>query len=302
MSDWQSDDDDSNSNSDFDWDIEEDEDEKSTSNIEKDKTTNIEEDCTTTPEKTTDILQHIDTINSSKVNFEKLERFQWNTIEIKYTNRVLTVLDSMRRLGQKSANYEIDKHKEYETFMVTGEEIYLEIVRPVLVELGYVKNDIIKEEEKETDDRKYIIVDGKKCYVYRRHKKKPKKKKKKKKKRRGMSKEQIIRNNTKDLVKKSLNNIVEMFKKMGLNCQYCFNVKYLELRLATFIHCVNYIINNHINNKQCYELIIGINKTLDIVEEKDELIIGINKTLDIVVSKQACQDLKFYRDKLIKQC
>ena len=130
-----------------------------------------------------------------------------------------------------------------------------------------------------------------------------------------MSKEQIIRNNTKDLVKKSLNNIVEMFKKMGLNCQYCFNVKYLELRLATFIHCVNYIINNHINNKQCYELIIGINKTLDIVEEKDELIIGINKTLDIVeekneptnkgirgVSKQACQDLKFYRDKLIKHC
>ena len=78
MSDWQSDD--SNSNSDFDWDIEEDEDEKSTSNIEKDKTTNIEEDCTTTPEKTTDILKNIDTINNSKVKLEKLERFQENIL------------------------------------------------------------------------------------------------------------------------------------------------------------------------------------------------------------------------------
>ncbi len=273
-----------------DWDI----DEKSISNTEEEKLANIKEEKTTTPEKTTDILQHVDTIDSSKVNFEKLEKFQWNSIEIKYTNKlVLTVLDTMRRLGQEYANYEVDKHKEHETFMVIGEEIYLEIVRPMLVELGYIDKDIIKEKEEEKDDRNYIIVDGKKCYAYRKHKKKvKKKKKKKKKKKRGMTKEQIIRNNTKDLVKKSLNNIVDMFKKVGLNCEYCFNIKYVELRLATFIHCVNYIINNRINNKQCYELIIGINKALYIVEERKEKL----------TSKQACKDLRFYRNKLIKYC
>jgi hypothetical protein len=183
-------------------------------------------------------LERIDLVDSKKVNFAKFSQNQWNKIEKKYKDPMKNaVLDAMCKLGG------INTKETQSNLLVCGNETYKDIVRKKLKQLKYVEEGV------------FII------------KKKGKKKKKRgrKKKKKGMSKEEIIKQNTIRQVENDISEVVEAFKS-GTNNRHGFSSKYVEIRLANFMHIMNHLMNNKSTKGSCYEIIIGSMKALNNVK------------------------------------
>nr|QBK88834.1 MAG: helicase [Mimivirus LCMiAC01] len=223
-------------------------------------------------DKSIDIYRNIEQVDSNKTSFNKFSQCQWNKIEKKYNDPLMyAVLDMMDRLGSND-NAAI---KQKTKLKVCGNNIYIEIMRPELESLGYV-------------DRILRRGGGKKRKDGRGKKKKRKRGNKKKKK--GISKAEIIMQNTKRLMVEEMNTAVDGYRKYGITMCYGFSSQYAEIRLCTLIHCINYVLKHKSSLSSCYELIMGTVKTLHNVKEMDG------------ISSLACFDLSYCLDNLKSHC
>jgi hypothetical protein len=209
--------------------------------------------------------------------YRKFDRSQWNKIEKRYDDPITnTVLDAMCKLGNPNSNI-----KEFKkTLKFCGDEIYLSI-RPALVKQGYVPDLLIEKIKKE----------------------KGKDKKKNKKAKDKPGKEEIIKKNILSSFTNCFEETLATFSDKKFNGTFGFRSQYAEIRVITLIYAVKFLLNKlvlipsnsviFLNEKlmpQCYELILGIKKTLHNINS----IPGIS---NIIIG-----DLKFAYDKLIKCC
>lgn len=212
---------------------------------------------------------------SKQTSFAKFGRAEWNKIERNYDNPyIIRVLETMCRL--EDPNY---KPLTLSSLTSCGDNVYNQIIRPELVKLGFLKEELVQNKKKKNNVKKH-----------------------KNNKKRGMTAKEIREKNTTSKVRASLLDILKVIKytltpvARGLPLQVSvgsgrdlspmgFKSKYVELRLATFIYYVYYHINGN-NEEKAYELVIGIAKTVSNVEKIRD------------VSKTALNDLQRYYKKL----
>lgn len=207
--------------------------------------------------------KNMENTNASS-QFKKLNRLQWNKIERNYEDPITkAVLNTMQKLGS-SSNETIDITSDVK---ICGNEIYLNI-RKLLLDNGLIDiityNDIIKTE---------IPI-------------KPKNKKNKKNKTK-LSKDEMIATNTIKHVSKNIEEVIKTFSYKKYNVSYGFRSPYAEIRLITFMYAIKFLSTSPINLPNCYELILGIKKTLS------------NIHLLKNVSIQSIQDLTLMYNKFV---
>ena len=132
----------------------------------------------------------------AKTGFLKLDQNQWNRVEKKETNpHQVSVHAALAELGS-GVKTTVDTESTYDT---CGELIYLEVVRPTIVELEFVN--------------KKLPLNGN-------NDEKATKKKKGNNKKKGMTREDIIRANSLKRVTESLERTLTTLDKNKLNSSY----------------------------------------------------------------------------------
>jgi hypothetical protein len=213
-------------------------------------------------------------------NFTSFDQNTWNSIEQRYPPLTIGVLNAVQALAN-------DKHETLTNahVQVTGEEPYLAI-RQDLVDMGVV-NGVKTRKSKagvkpgaktsaKTSAKPNVLPKGKKG--------------------KGMTKEEIIRQNTLEKTKQFFVDFIKIVKSQRhgeKNYTYAFNAQYAEMRLVAFMCLVkDYIALKDPKQKEiyCYELIIGIAKTL----------VNIRSLPNISIT--ACDDLQQLHEKLIADC
>ena len=209
------------------------------------------------------------TENAKNTSFRRFNQREWKEVERVYLDKITnTVLEVMRKLG----NEKITIHENTSNLKFCGDEVYLAI-RNQLVERGYCPNIIIEEPTNEKQNKKKTNA------------------KNNKKSNGKLSREEIIKKNILSTATDNLKETLNTFTDKKYNITYGFNSKYAEIRLITFMYAVSFWIKkNTVNEAHCYELILGIRKTLNMFSQMNG------------VSKIACDDLKFAYNKLISYC
>ena len=186
-------------------------------------------------------------LNATLNKKEKKSLIDWRMIEKRYKdNHTINVINAMMNLGDKN----IEKKIEEREYKAVGEEIYKEYIRAVLEKLEYVKG--IKKNKKE---KKKVI-----------------------------KKKEIIRmENTKKMIEREIEKMKLSFK-MGNEKGYRSNI--VEIRLATYIHYSNMMLRKETKKEEIYEMIIGIEKTLENIK-------GIEN-----ISEQSIKDMKETSERL----
>jgi len=175
---------------------------------------------------------------SKRTAFAKFTTLQWNKVEKVYeSTHMKNVLAAICNLGSddKSVQTQTSTNQTY------GDEIYLDIVRPSLVKLNFVPKQLPSAYKKPVVKVQTV----------------------KNKKKKGISKDDIIKENTLRRVQKALVEILPSFDMKKLNTGYGFSSSYAEMKIMTLIYLINYLINQEDRNElECYEVIIGAAKTL----------------------------------------
>lgn len=199
--------------------------------------------------------------------FKKLSKLQWNKIEKSYDDPITkAVLDTMQKLGGDTENtIEITSNVK-----VCGNDVYISN-RKLLFDQGLIDADT------------YIIPNS--------DNKTTGKKKKNKNKKIKLSKEDMITNNTIKHVSKNIEEVIKTFSYKKYNVSYGFHSPYAEIRLITFLYAIKFWTETKpINLPHCYELVLGIRKTLN----------NINMLKNI--SSQSIIDLTRMYNKFSKYC
>jgi len=174
----------------------------------------------------------IQTSDKNKKDGMKNILIEWSNIEKKYQDiHTIAVMNAMMNLGNENIEL-LNQHKNYKT---CGDELYLEFIRPLLVKLDYVT-------KKNIPISKEII------------------KKNKNNKKKSFSVEEIKLINTKEKLKGMMEDLVLSFKTVN---KRGYRYQIVEIRIATFIHESNILMSKESNLEDCYEMIIGIEKTLE---------------------------------------
>lgn len=197
--------------------------------------------------------------------FDRFGREQWNKIEKYYEDALTkTVLKLMCDLGAEGVFHKDTMQKNLK-FM--NDESYL-MIRDTLVSEKLVPAITI-EKIKPVKDAK---------------------KKNKKANPNKLSKDEIIKKNTMEMINKNLNETLATFIKDRFNGSFGFRSPYAEIRMITLIYGVNYLLNSQkkFSMAQCYELILGIKKIIN------------NFATFSDISKMALNDLKYAYEQLIK--
>lgn len=196
---------------------------------------------------------------------KKFQHQEWKDIERKFENPITNmVLNMLAVLGNEN-----DSYNHQNSLQTCGDEIYVTF-REIMVNLKYVDKDIPTDIPKDVPKE----VDEKKKGIKKEIKKEIKKLSKK---------DEIIRNNIFEKFKKTLESTIGTFSNDRINCQFGFRSPYAEIRLITFMYCASYLMKSNkknINYSSCYELIIGIAKTLHNIKSMPN------------ISKIACADLR----------
>lgn len=223
-------------------------------------------------ELNSDAMQQILSLSndSHSIDFGRFSQSQWNRIEKKYSNPImLTVLNAMCTLGNSQ-----NKFTDEINFTTCGDENYINIIRPELVELNYVKKEIHPAFDKRNNNRA--------------KKTKRTKKTKRNKKKRGLTKEDIIKQNTTNTLTNNMNDVFKSFSSKKIN-KRGFNSQYAEIRLCTLMQCINYMLTNDVHRGECFELIVGLAKIINNIKQ----VPGLSKLIcyDIM---QSCARLAQY--------
>ena len=202
---------------------------------------------------------------SQSTQFKKFGKTEWGKIEKMYDDPITnSILEAMRKLG----NEKLSLSELKSNLKTCGDEIYLEI-RPLLIEHGIIdKSDKIAIKEKvEIKKKKSKKITGK------------------------LTKDEIIKKNIMSTVLKNLEDTLKTFSGTLYNVVYGFNSHYAEIKLVTFIYAINFWLKSSIPNfAQCYELVLGIRKTLNNIRNLEG------------ISQIACNDLKKAYMRLLKYC
>jgi hypothetical protein len=200
--------------------------------------------------------------------FTKFTHGQWNKVEKTYDPITKAVLSVMKNLGGGDTE-SVELKASVKT---CGDEVYKGL-RKILYE-----NNLL-------DTETYSL------YKNSPKQNKNKKKNKKNKKKNGLSKEEMIRQNIITRVNKNMEEVLKTFSYKKYNITYGFHSSYAEIRLVTFMYAIQYWMKQkEVNMAQCYELVLGIRKTLH------------NLHLLKNLSKIAISDLKSMYNKLIEYC
>jgi hypothetical protein len=221
------------------------------------KTTVTDIPVTKTDEREKEREQDIDFVKGKGATFTKFDKDQWNRVEKKIDDPFTKLVHGMMcNLGDSRNEVSIGETK----IVTIGDDIYLDIIRPELVNRGYVSKIVpkVKLQKKNKGGNK-----------------------KGKQKKKGITKEEIIRQNTLKRVQNSFESILNTFSDKKLNVTYGFRSNYAELKCVPFMYAVHFIQNNEVKIQEFYELIIGIAKTL--------------KNIDMFkgVSLVMCKDLEY---------
>lgn len=217
---------------------------------------------------TNNMISDIKGENSEATQFKKFDRTQWVKIEKIYEDPLTNViLETMRRLG--NADFKVDEVAN--NLKTCGDEIYSKI-RPILIEKNIIDKNIPITIKNKGQSKTANV-------------------KKNKKAGNKLTKEDIIRNNIMSNVNKNIDEMLKTFASKRFNATYGFNSQYAELKLITFIYAINYCITSKNQDaSQCYELLIGIRKTLHNIKNMQYL------------SEIAYNDLLYSYKKLGKHC
>lgn len=210
--------------------------------------------------------------DQTKAAFRRLTLDQWNKIEIKLDGFMMEVVNMMIRLGK------MDMSKTSTSFDIEscGEEVYLTVIRPLLVE------DHILRTLEESKEESKAVESGKK--------KKGKKGGKKGKNPNKLSKEQIIQQNKARKIRDHLNEIMGLLRGTNFKAQRGFTSRYVEFRIVTLMYCIKRLSQERrISELDAYELIIGAKKVLNVVNRIED------------VSTTICRDLEKMVRKLVRQ-
>ena len=211
-------------------------------------------------------------LNSQNASqFKKFSRLQWNKIEKSYDDPITkAVLDAMQKLG---LNNNAETTEIVTDIKICGDEIY-ENIRKSLFDKGLIDADT------------YIAKESDLKQVQKKSKNKNKKRPNQK-----LNKEEIIKNNTVLHVSKNMEEVIKTFSYTKYNVAYGFHSQYAEIRLITFLYAIKYWTDTKpINLPHCYELVLGIRKTLN------------NIHLLKNVSKIAINDLTRSYNNFVKYC
>ncbi|ARF09724.1 hypothetical protein Indivirus_2_103 [Indivirus ILV1] len=205
---------------------------------------------------------------NQQAQFKKLNKLQWNKIEKSYEDPIIkAVLDTMQKLGSENENT-TDITSDVK---VCGNDIYIDN-RKLLFELGLIDTDT------------YITTSKNKNT-------KNKQKNKNKKATGKLSKEDMIINNTIKHVTKNLEEVIKTFSYKKYNVSYGFHSQYAEIRLITFMYAIKFWMETKpMNLAHCYELVLGIRKTLNNIHMLKN------------ISDQAVYDLTEMYKKFVKFC
>ena len=202
--------------------------------------------------------------NVDKTQYSKFLKKEWTAVEKPYENQVTKdVLGQLIALGKGTNldNSEIN-------IMVCGDKFYAES-RNLLKNFLPINESLVIDQNEENENKKNT---------------------KKKLKKQIKKKDEIIAQNIKAKFMQLLDNALSSFKSKKLNSSNGFRSLYAEVRLITFMYCCNYFINNKQSDSECYELVIGIGKTLKCLKNLNGL------------SQICCQDLNYNLEKLKNFC
>lgn len=212
-------------------------------------------------------LDEPEIIKNEKTRFSSLKKDQWREIEQPISSFTTQVLNTMKRLGSDDTS-----NQHIKNVQVCG-DIY-DLIRP-LIEKG--RKNKIELVDKADDKPKEMAI--------------KKKGGKKANKKNVPSKEQMIINHKKDKAIKLLNVALDSFSWKVLNSSVGFRSDYAEIRIITFIYCIEFVIRNRIKAKETsYELVKGGEKMLENIKE----LVG--------VSQIAIQDMRKSIDRLKLYC
>jgi len=203
-------------------------------------------------------MEHLESKNNNqdRTRFKRFTKSEWNKIEKKYNDPIMdTVLDTMSQLGNNTLNFDSNSRLK-----ICNDEIYLKI-RPILVDFGLLHHNIPVP-----------------ITTVPKNKKKPQK----------MNKNEIIMKNTMENITRALSDTLKTFSFSKLNCSYGFNSQYAVIKIITFMYCAKFLLDSKcVNMAKCYELIMGIKKTIHNISKIE----GLSKIIH--------DDLSEYCDKLI---
>lgn len=214
-------------------------------------------------------MDNITLEKSKQTSFAKLGRVEWNKVERKYNNpHTLTVLGEICKLGDPTyKSFEADNK-----FVACGDTIYNKLIRPALVKLDCLPKLPKKTKSEISNNKPKSKISNKK------HNKK-----------KGLTAKEIREKNINDKVKNVLKNTVRAINNTDELNTIGFKAQYIEIRLLTFMYCVQYYMTKKVSYGQMYELIIGITKTLSNIKN----IKNLSKTAyeDTI---QCCEKLEIY--------
>ena len=101
-----------------------------------------------------------------------------------------------------------------------------------------------------------------------------------------MGKEDIIKQNIINNVNKILESTLATFKTNNFNPSFGFNSSYAEIKIITMMYCAyNLMSRSQIQYEKCYELVLGIKKTLYNISQLEGLSPSIISDLETVYKK-----------------
>ncbi len=200
-------------------------------------------------------------VNNKDVCFQKLDRDQWNTIEKRVNSFNKQVIECQKKLGYDGNNKFILINKK---IMCCGDMLYDSIIYPKLIKEKFLEKKKIKETKE----------------------KKKKVKGKKKRKTKDEKIQEIIMKKMKKKIEENLDHIINSIKKNDI-IETSFISNFIELRLIGLLHQSNkYLKKKKIINyeKDVYELIIGLNKSIISVKEYNNYSIKIIDELENIMN------------------
>lgn len=233
----------------------------------------------TTPDTIVDTndINKLSGTSNDHTKFEKFGQGSWKKIEEMYNENTLNILSVVSSLGDDISDTTNTTNK----IQTIGDENYLKI-RPDLVKAGIVDKTVPIlisgiNSDASNNKKKSNNTNGPK------HRKGPQK----------ISKEEVIKQNIFNQTKKLFADVINTIKTNSsgrVNCQYAFNAKFAELRLIGLMYMAKNCLKIKNNEQECYELSIGIAKTLN------------NVSIFNGVSKVAREDLRILYDALNNKC
>ena len=192
---------------------------------------------------------------TTQTTFHKLGKSEWNEIETQLDPLTNLVLDALCKLGGNSKGIENYKSNQLK---ICG-DIYDLLIKKELIKIGILTP--INQNETKVN-----------------HKKKKNKNKNKK-----MGKEDIIKQNIINNVNKILESTLATFKTNNFNPSFGFNSSYAEIKIITMMYCAyNLMSRSQIQYEKCYELVLGIKKTLYNISQLEGLSPSIISDLETV--------------------